>query len=107
MTSQRQSSRRRPGHVDLGRLHVGTLRKYGNHFNLEEASNGSSGSKEDLLPAVAKHFSSQVINDEQDTLFQFLVSLRKRKLLDNPSLGSALATPGAKKVARTNKRGNK
>ena len=73
---------------------VGTLRRYVNHFNLEEAMTSNAGSKEALLPAVSKHFSSQVISDEQDTVLRFLVTLRKRKLLDDPQVFSSTATAG-------------
>lgn len=93
--SRQPSRRRRPGHVDLGRLQEGTLRKYGTHFNLAEAS--YDGPKEELLPAVAKHFSSQVISDEQDTVFQFFLALRKRKLLDD---GPSSGTPPSRKQQR-------
>jgi len=97
----RPASRRRPGHVNLGQLQEGTLRKYGRYFNLEEVSNGTKNSKDDLLPAVTKHFSSQVIRDEQDTLMQFILSLRKRKLLDD---STPLIPNGTKKQRTSSKR---
>ena len=84
--------------MNLGRLQEGTLRKYGKYFNLEEVSNGGKNSKDELLPAVTRHFSSQVIRDEQDTLMQFILSLRKRKLLDDSP--PRATTNGAKKQQR-------
>eukprot|EP00205_Picochlorum_sp_RCC944_P002916 CAMPEP_0182615178 /NCGR_PEP_ID=MMETSP1330-20130603/33690_1 /TAXON_ID=464278 /ORGANISM="Picochlorum sp., Strain RCC944" /LENGTH=116 /DNA_ID=CAMNT_0024835075 /DNA_START=394 /DNA_END=741 /DNA_ORIENTATION=+ len=69
-----RSSRRQP-RVDLSKLEVPTLKKYRRVFNL----GGVIDSKEELVPAVARHFASQVV-DEDDILLNFAFSLKKQYL---------------------------
>lgn len=104
--AQRQSTRRKP-HVDLARLdvrdecalrcssddasQVATLRKYRRAFKLGDPQ--QTGTKEELLPAVVKHWQNQVrvegetsiahadaakVVDEDETLLAFVFALRKQ-----------------------------
>jgi hypothetical protein len=55
--SQRTSARRQP-RVDLSRLDAASLRKYRRVYKLGELAAGVA--KEDLVPAVLRHWQSQV-----------------------------------------------
>ncbi|WZN62069.1 SAP30_Sin3_bdg domain-containing protein [Chloropicon roscoffensis] len=70
-----RSSRRNQPRVDLSKLEVPTLKKYRRVFKL----NGNVESKEELVPAVARHFAQQVV-DEDDILLNFAFSLKKQYL---------------------------
>ena len=70
-----RSSRRNQPRVDLSKLEVPTLKKYRRVFNLS----GAPDSKEELVPAVARHFAAQVV-DEDDILLNFAFSLKKQYL---------------------------
>ena len=70
-----RSSRRNQSRVDLSKLEVPTLKKYRRVFKL----NGNVESKEELVPAVARHFAQQVV-DEDDILLNFAFSLKKQYL---------------------------
>ncbi|QDZ21185.1 histone deacetylase complex subunit SAP30 domain-containing protein [Chloropicon primus] len=70
-----RSSRRNQPRVDLSKLEMPTLKKYRRAFNLS----GGVDSKEELVPAVARHFASQVV-DEDDILLNFAFSLKKQYL---------------------------
>lgn len=68
-------TRRRPG-VDFSKLDTTSLRKYRAHYKLTEVAPNSS--KEDLIPAVARHFADQVVMDEEDTVVSFCLSLKRQ-----------------------------
>ncbi|KAL3157628.1 hypothetical protein ABBQ32_012076 [Trebouxia sp. C0010 RCD-2024] len=54
-----------------------SLKKYRKLHDMEDLPPGAS--KEDMIPAVAKHFSQQVV-DEKDTLVNFALSLKRHYL---------------------------
>mmetsp|Transcript_8088 Transcript_8088/g.14029 ORF Transcript_8088/g.14029 Transcript_8088/m.14029 type:complete len:140 (+) Transcript_8088:325-744(+) len=72
---QRTSARRQP-RVDLSRLETSSLRKYRRVYKLGDLATGVS--KEDLVPAVARHWQSQVVEEEYETLLAFAMTLRKQ-----------------------------
>jgi len=72
--------------VDLSKLEVQTLKKYRRAFNL----GGVIESKEELVPAVARHFASQVVN-EDDILLNFAFSIKKQYLAKRGLLPKAKA----------------
>jgi histone deacetylase complex subunit SAP30 len=74
-----RSSRRQP-RVDLSKLEVPTLKRYRSTFNL--GGSAVVDSKEELVPAVARHFAQQVV-DEDDILLNFAFSLKKQYLAKN------------------------
>ncbi|KAL3159667.1 hypothetical protein ABBQ38_010074 [Trebouxia sp. C0009 RCD-2024] len=73
---QRASTRRQPK-VDFSKLDATSLKKYRKLHDMEDLPPGAS--KEDMIPAVAKHFSQQVV-DEKDTLVNFALSLKRHYL---------------------------
>mmetsp|Transcript_4742 Transcript_4742/g.12458 ORF Transcript_4742/g.12458 Transcript_4742/m.12458 type:complete len:141 (+) Transcript_4742:68-490(+) len=87
-----RSSRRQP-RVDLSKLEIPSLRKYRHAYNL----GGMFDSKEDLVPAVARHFAAQTV-DEDDTLLNFAFSLKKQYVARHG--GTAMSN---KLVAKTGK----
>lgn len=73
---QRASSRRQPK-VDFSKLETISLKKYRKLHDMDDLP--PSASREDMIPAVAKHFSQQVV-DEKDTLVNFALSLKRHHL---------------------------
>ncbi len=61
--------------VDLGKLDIGTLRKYQRHYGLRTKSN-KSADKEELARAVAKHFADLTV-DEEETIETFVSTLMR------------------------------
>mmetsp|Transcript_31757 Transcript_31757/g.69417 ORF Transcript_31757/g.69417 Transcript_31757/m.69417 type:complete len:129 (-) Transcript_31757:400-786(-) len=72
-----RTSARRQSRVDLSRLETASLRKYRRVYKLSDVGNGA---KEDLVSAVARHFQSQVMEQEQEeeTLLAFAMTLRQQ-----------------------------
>mmetsp|Transcript_57311 Transcript_57311/g.181392 ORF Transcript_57311/g.181392 Transcript_57311/m.181392 type:complete len:266 (+) Transcript_57311:988-1785(+) len=70
---QRTSARRQP-RVDLSRLETSSLRKYRRVYKLGDMN---AGSREELMPAVVRHFTQQVV-EEDETLLSFAYTLRKQ-----------------------------
>lgn len=79
-------------------MEAASLRRYRQVYKLEEAEPGSS--KEELMPAVARHFAAQVV-DELETLRSFTATLRKRA---GVSGNAFVAPPAAKKPRAAAKR---
>uniref|UniRef100_A0A7S0QTE5 Histone deacetylase complex subunit SAP30 Sin3 binding domain-containing protein n=1 Tax=Pyramimonas obovata TaxID=1411642 RepID=A0A7S0QTE5_9CHLO len=91
---QRTSARRQP-RVDLSRLETGSLRKYRRVYKLGDL--GSGVSKEDLVPAVARHWQSQVVEEEYETLLAFAMTLRKQYVTGQSGTASKVKQkPGPK-----------
>eukprot|EP00241_Pyramimonas_parkeae_P009518 CAMPEP_0114274834 /NCGR_PEP_ID=MMETSP0058-20121206/29997_1 /TAXON_ID=36894 /ORGANISM="Pyramimonas parkeae, CCMP726" /LENGTH=124 /DNA_ID=CAMNT_0001394693 /DNA_START=264 /DNA_END=638 /DNA_ORIENTATION=- len=82
--TQRTSARRQP-RVDLSRLETSSLRKYRRFFKLGDLAAGVS--KEDLVPAVMRHWQNQVLEDEYETLLSFAVTLRKQSVAASGGTG--------------------
>ncbi|KAK9805891.1 hypothetical protein WJX73_001745 [Symbiochloris irregularis] len=77
-TSSRPSTRRRPG-VDFSKLDTASLRKYRTHYKLTEVPPNCS--KDELIPAVARHFADQVVLDEEETVMSFCMSVKRQQAL--------------------------
>lgn len=86
---QRASTRRQPK-VDFSKLDAASLKKYRKLHDMDDLPPGAS--KEDMIPAVAKHFSQQVV-DEKDTLVNFALSLKRHHLQTRQSLQQPLKKP--------------
>ncbi|KAL2613705.1 hypothetical protein R1flu_025397 [Riccia fluitans] len=61
--------------VDFSKLDTSSLKRYRRVYNLREVS-GSC--KEELIPAVARHFAAQVV-EENETLLSFACFLKKQQ----------------------------
>ncbi|XP_023760019.1 uncharacterized protein LOC111908424 isoform X1 [Lactuca sativa] len=64
--------------VDLGKLEMGALRRYWEHFNLMDASPNLS--KDELVGVVQRHFMSQKL-DELQVIVGFAQASRKLKMM--------------------------
>eukprot|EP00475_Leptophrys_vorax_P008038 TRINITY_DN15150_c0_g1_i2.p1 TRINITY_DN15150_c0_g1~~TRINITY_DN15150_c0_g1_i2.p1 ORF type:complete len:100 (-),score=1.44 TRINITY_DN15150_c0_g1_i2:197-496(-) len=62
--------------VDLSKLETSALRKYRRHFKLVEV--GPNSSKEQLLYAVVRHFTSQQL-DEHQVIAGFMKAAKRLK----------------------------
>mmetsp|Transcript_1198 Transcript_1198/g.1698 ORF Transcript_1198/g.1698 Transcript_1198/m.1698 type:complete len:140 (-) Transcript_1198:261-680(-) len=91
--TQRTSSRRQP-RVDLSRLETSSLRKYRRVYKLGDSSGIS---KEDLIPAVARHWQNLVVEEEYETLLAFAMTLRKQSIAAN---AGASIEPNLQKVSK-------
>ncbi|KAK9907961.1 hypothetical protein WJX75_000632 [Coccomyxa subellipsoidea] len=72
---QRATTRRRPG-VDFSKLTLASLKRYRHIFKLGDVPGGT---KEDLIPAIQRHFAQQVV-DEADILIAFASTVRRQSL---------------------------
>lgn len=70
-----RSTRRGASRVDLSKLDVSSLNKYRKHYKLGEAPAGAQ--KEDLVPAVTRHFASMPLMDEEELLLKFVLVVQK------------------------------
>mmetsp|Transcript_31639 Transcript_31639/g.81075 ORF Transcript_31639/g.81075 Transcript_31639/m.81075 type:complete len:124 (-) Transcript_31639:93-464(-) len=73
---------RRAGRVDFSKLETASLNKYRKVYQLRDVAQNST--KEELIPAVARHFASQTV-DEEDTLLNFTLALKKHSLNNKAS----------------------
>lgn len=84
-----RATRRQPK-VDFHKLDAVSLQRYRKSYKLGEAPPTSQ--KEDLIPAVARHFASQVV-DEDETLLRFAMALRKSSQQTRVGGGQPLKKP--------------
>ncbi|PNW88941.1 hypothetical protein CHLRE_01g051450v5 [Chlamydomonas reinhardtii] len=85
----RQTRSRRTGpRVDLGKLDTMSLLRYRKVYKLGDAP--ATATKEDLLPAVSRHFAQQVV-DEEEVLLKFVLAVQKHnKQMQQRQLNAAL-----------------
>lgn len=92
---QRASTRRRPG-VDFTKLTLASLKRYRHIFKLGDVPGGT---KEDLIPAIQRHFAQQVV-DEADILMAFAATMRRQSLEYNGAPLAKKPRNGLKGVAK-------
>ncbi|CAM6129195.1 unnamed protein product [Calypogeia fissa] len=73
---------RRPLQVDLSKLETSSLKRYRRVYKLSDVT---SSCKEELIPAVARHFAAQVV-EENETLLSFAYFLKKQQNLASSSM---------------------
>ncbi|KAG6548745.1 hypothetical protein Mapa_009755 [Marchantia paleacea] len=83
---------RRPLQVDLSKLDTSSLKRYRRVYNLREVT---SSCKEELIPAVARHFAAQVV-EENETLLTFACFLKKQQNFSASSLTHRIPRTAAK-----------
>eukprot|EP00877_Chromochloris_zofingiensis_P000084 jgi/Chrzof1/10076/Cz04g26070.t1 len=83
----RASARRTPK-IDFTKLETISLMKYRKTYKLGETPTNSA--KEDLIPAIQRHFASTVV-DEDETLLKFAIALRKNS--GNKTIGQLTKKP--------------
>eukprot|EP00899_Mesostigma_viride_P025281 jgi/Mesvir1/5938/Mv00703-RA.1 len=96
--SQPRTSGRRGARIDFSRLEAASLRRYKRYFRLRDAN---SGTKEDLVPAVTKHFASYGLPIEENDLKELItlvsVCLKKNANASTPPPAPRKPTPAFNK----------
>mmetsp|Transcript_28152 Transcript_28152/g.79515 ORF Transcript_28152/g.79515 Transcript_28152/m.79515 type:complete len:136 (+) Transcript_28152:107-514(+) len=88
---------RRAARVDFSKLETNSLRKYRKFYHIADIPSNST--KEELIPVVARHFASQMV-DEDEALLNFALALKKHNLTAKPAKPANKSRHGSKPKAR-------